>query len=466
VGQRTTFDEASSQLGIMNILDFDPTPIGNGSKDLDITGALVKALKTAVPTAHTIPAERVGNQTPVPGLVVEHATTIAFPSLEGGGAYVLLQPVGIPGNKNVRLAASSPFGARIELRQGSEAASATLERGPRHAILSLSGRRAHVFENLIFRGGGVTIGELNRSVGGMTEFRSCVFTEMFDEETKPKRVKWAISTASRLVVGVRVLGCQFLQTDSGVGVLHSGCDNWIIGDNSTFVRMRGVGVEIHSSGVTVRDARFEDKLSGGGPSPYIRVTGTVGFDGGLSEITGCRFGGEVGEELEAPEDPENPAEPPNDEQLLDGPPRHAIELGPNDPSDVPIAGVMITRNRFLGRTRPDRKEFPNAVGGPTPTSAAHAISLQAPVRHTIVAHNHFHRYFKALVEETSDSLLTFREPPPQAEHKPHGPLKSHSNLFVGNAIERQPIPNTDDRGFQGVFSEGGQPWQQLGNGEQ
>jgi hypothetical protein len=285
----------------------------------------------------------------------------------------------------------------------------------------------------------------------MTEFQSCLFTEI---DTHSAQRKWAVSTAAPFVVGVRILNCQFIETDRGVGVLDRGCDNWIIGDNSRFVRMRGVGVELRSSGVTVREARFENKQHGAGPSPFIRVSGDLvsplhvingkvqederGFDGGQSEITGCRFGGEVGK---------------NDF----GPPISAIEFGPNirelidvktkekQDVDVPIRGMMISRNRFFGRT--NRAGDEPEDGGPKNDSARHAISLRAPVQHSIVAENYFRRYFGAVIEETPASATE----------------RSESNIFVGNAVEREETPQ--GLPYNGLFSAGGASWQRWPPGQ-
>jgi hypothetical protein len=361
-----------------NILHFEPAPLAAG--DLDITASLPRAL-AAVPKAHEFMPDR-----------PEHGGTILFPSLWAGAAYVLREPVDVPGDRNVRLAADSPFGARIEFRPTVPPADATLP-----ALRSRSGRRAHVFEDLIFRGGGVVIGNDDKPAIGMTEFHSCVFTDI----THPDHLQWAISTGAKMVVGVRILNCTFIQTDHGVGVLHRACDNWIIGDNSRFVRMRGIGVEIGSSGVTVRDARFENKRAGAGDQPYIRVRGAPGFDGGLSEITACRFGGEVGLDFKTKPDVE--------QEELHGPPRHVIELCPTTETDTPVelvdgddgsdegphkpvVGMRITGNRFLGRTRSRKEAEAQGKGGPTGDSAVHAIAQIAPVRHTVVAENHFRRY--------------------------------------------------------------------------
>jgi hypothetical protein len=452
--KQPTKDHTRHLPDMLNILEFSPVFLGRG--DLDITESLEDALQE-IPIGHQFAGRS------------QNAVTIVFPPLQGEAAYVITKPIAIPGNKNVRLAAGSPYGARIELRPRAGSGDQSIESGQSPALRSLGGRRAHVIENLIFRGAGVTIGQRNKAVGGMTEFRSCVFADIKDPAAtgNPNLLKWAISTEGPRVVGVRVLNCQFAETDRGIGVLHNACDNWIIGDNSTFVRMQGVGVDIRSSGVTVRDARFEDKLRGGVLSPYIRIKGISGkdtFAGGLSEITGCRFGGEVGKESDeaGSEEPDENGSSGSEDgrerngKLLDGPPRHAIELGPNNPAAKPIVGVLITRNRFLGRTKPEGKEFEDEVGGPTETSAVHAISLQAPVRHTVVAENHFHRYFSALIEETSRNLIKDSA----------GHLKSHSNLFVGNAVERQAIrPETDNREFQGVFSDSGKSWQSWPPGQ-
>jgi hypothetical protein len=410
LGQRPTLGGKLHFPDMLDILEFLPARTPDG--DIDITDSLLAALDQ-VPDGKAFQPDR-----------SEHAATIVFPSLQDGAAYVIRHPIDIPGDKNVCFTGSGPFGARIDsVRPSLPDNKLHLDTSVSPVFRSLPGRRGHVFQNLIFRGGGVSVGnealeDTKHSVGGMTEFRSCIFTNITGGSGE---LKWAIKTLGPRVVGVRILNCQFVQTDRGVGVLHNACDNWIIGDNSTFVRMRGVGVEIRSSGVTVRDARFEDKLKGAGASPYIRIKGAGDFAGGLSEITGCRFGGEVGKD-------------PVSHEALDGPPRHPIEFGA---ADVPIVGIMITRNRFLGRT---------AGGGPTDNSARHAISLAAPVQHTIVAHNHFRRYSGALIENTV------------------GLAKSHSNLFVGNAVERQDTPNK--RPFRGILSQGGESWQQLANGEE
>ncbi len=72
---------------------------------------------------------------------------------------MLREPVDVPGDRNVRLAASSPFGARIELRLPQVEDDKLPGTDRRPTLRSLGGRRAHVFENLIFQGAGVTIGD-------------------------------------------------------------------------------------------------------------------------------------------------------------------------------------------------------------------------------------------------------------------------------------------------------------------
>ena len=120
--------------------------------------------------------------------------------------------------------------------------------------------RADVFENLLFHGGGVHI---ERDARGQTTFRNCNFHGIDG---------WSIDTLGPGVVRVHVEGCEFSESDGGaIRIGHSGCDNWIIGDGSAFVRLRGAGVEVRSSGVHIRNAYFESKLDGGLDNPYIRV---------------------------------------------------------------------------------------------------------------------------------------------------------------------------------------------------
>ena len=66
------------------------------------------------------------------------------------------------------------------------------------------------------------------------------------------------------MIGGRVVNCEFAETAGGVGILHSACDPWVIGPNSRFVRVDGVGVECHSSGVTIVDCNFENKAPDAG----------------------------------------------------------------------------------------------------------------------------------------------------------------------------------------------------------
>jgi hypothetical protein len=237
---------------------------------------------------------------------------------------------------------------------------------------------------------------------------------------------------SATVVGVTISNCQFVETDRGVGVLHKACDNWLIAENTTFVRLAGVGVEIHSSGVTVRDARFENRQpfkfgDDPGAEPYIHVASapddpyqTGEFTGGLNEISSCRFGGEVGQDFRAP-GPDRP--------LLPGPPPFAIEVGPSEVGQR-VAGLRIMGNWFFGRTQD---------GGPNDTSAVGAIRLHEHLIDSIVTGNFFRPYHGPLIVEEQD---------------PDSSALDHPNLFVGNVL-----PPDGDRAS--VFSRGGQNWRAV-----
>jgi hypothetical protein len=293
--------------------------------------------------------------------------------------------------------------------------------------VSQSGRRAHGFENLVFHRGGV---ELEGETVGPTAFGSCVFTGI---------PGFAVRTVSATVVGVTISNCQFVETDRGVGVLHKACDNWLIAENTTFVRLAGVGVEIHSSGVTVRDARFENRQpfrfgEAPSPDPYIRIESsphepdlTNGFTGGLNEISSCRFGGEVGVDFRAPRPEPDPGREP--EGRLLGPPPFAIEVGPSEIGQR-VAGLRIMANWFFGRV---------GQGGPNATSAAGAIRLYEHLIDSVVASNFFRPYDGPLIVEANEPDLAARKRP---------------NLFVANIL-----PPDADRAT--VFSLGGKNWQAV-----
>jgi hypothetical protein len=348
----------------------------------------------------------------------QNASVIHFPTLDGTRPYVLTRTIGLPGTRSILLAASAPFGARIELRPD------PILRDFPPAFVSHAGRRAHGFENLVFHRGGV---ELEGLTVGPTAFRSCVFTGI---------PGFAVRTVSDTVVGVSISNCQFVETDRGVGVLHRACDNWLIAENTTFVRLAGVGVEIHSSGVTVRDARFEDRQpftfgEHAGAEPYIRVESapdepdrTGEFTGGKSEINSCRFGGEVGVEFRAPRPA--PAAPP---KRLPGPPPFAIEVGPSEVGQR-IIGLRIVGNWFFGRTQ---------EGGPNAESAVGAIRLNEHLVDSVVTGNFFAPYYGPLIVE---------------KQKPDSGALNHPNLFLGNIL-----PQGANRAS--VFSRGGLNWQAV-----
>ncbi len=132
------------------------------------------------------------------------------------------------------------------------------------------------------------------------------------------------------------------------------------------------------------------------------------FAGGLSEVTGCRFGGEVGAETV-------------------GPPDFAIRLGPAEPVPGTMTGILISRNRFLRRS--DKK-------GPTEHSGRGAIRITKHVKERVVMGNHFMKHFGPLIQEDQ-------------EGEPHGNLRD--NYFVANAIDTA-------KPFPGIFSGTAHGW--------
>jgi hypothetical protein len=207
-------------------------------------------------------------------------------------------------------------------------------------------------------------------------------------------------------------------TGGGVLVGHNGCDNWLIGENSRFVRLGEAGVEIRSPSVHVRDARFESKLETFGDKPYIKIADHGRFNGGQCRISSCRFGGEKG-------------------QYLHGPPRYAIELAPD--SGKTITGVLIEGNWFFGHSSNGQGEH----------SAKAAIRVGATARLCSVSGNFFRRsqYYTAVVDDAS---------PPT----PPGP---GVNSFTANAMD---VPGTQDGGSPTrrlptrteIFANGGTGW--------
>jgi hypothetical protein len=189
--------------------------------------------------------------------------------------------------------------------------------------------------------------------------------------------------------------------------------------------MAGVGVRINSSGVTLRDLRFESRQSTvyGQPDrdePYVIVASAGAFTGGLVEISSCRFGGEVGQDFRD-QDPKV--------TLLPGPPRFAIEVGPTDNGEQ-VAGLHITGNWFFGRT---------GDGGPEESSALGAIRLREHLVDSVVMGNYFRPYFGPLIVE--DNL------PRQSD-------LARPNSFVANSVP-------PGGGSSSVFSRGGRNWRSF-----
>jgi hypothetical protein len=375
----------------VNILDHVAAPAAGGA--VDVTRALQDVVDHVVPAAHPF-LPRSDRR--------EHGGVVYFPSLSGGGHYVLTDTVTLPGDKSLRLLAGATMGARLRFVAPDLPAPGTVETeldgaGSKPMFRVATGRRALSFENLILQGGGV---RLDGGGVGPKVFRSCVFTDMDG---------WAIWTGGETVVDVTVDGCSFVETDRGIGVLHRACDNWLVHGNTTFVRLAGTGAYLASSGATLRDCRFESRQSrvpGGHvhDEPYVRITAPAEqplvFSGGHVELVSCRFGGEVGRDLRVESKP-----------LLPGPPAFAVEVGPSALSDT-VHALRAHDCWFYGR---------RVESGPTLESARGAIGLHERVVDSVIAQNYFRTYFGPLVAD---------EGPPLTEHQ-----RLRKNYFLANTLE-------------------------------
>jgi len=340
-----------------------PVPLAGNQLGLDVTDTLVAILAAA--------PERVGLASTSRDRSFV-GTTIEFPRLPDGQPYVVQSTVHVPGNRNVRFRARSPRGARLRPLDPAETKQLFVSHG--------GGRRVHVFEDLVFESAGIA---LAKDARGQTLVTRCAFHSI------PAK-RWAVRTLGTGVVGVHVAGCEFSEMEGGgVHVGHADCGDWLIGDGSLFERMGGVGLEIRSPSVHVRDARFEGKLLGAGHRPYIRIAGQPGNRGGLTVVSGCRFGGAAGGGLH-------------------GPPSVAVEI---DPHGQAAFGVLVHGNAFLGHpgTKASRHSADVAIHL---VKAAHACSVTG---------NHFRRsqYRSGLIRDTSAAA-------------------AGANSFHANAVELPP----------------------------
>lgn len=351
---------------VVSLSDFAPLPERSVGSDVlvDATEALGEAIAVAA-ALQPLPGTRTGRGFAAVG------TTIVLPALPAGRAYAVDDTVELPATKNLLLRCESPRGVRIRsldvgrpiFRSGGPAGPET---------------RAHGFENLVFHGGGVA---LAAGAAGRTTFRACSFHDV---------VGWCIATEGPGVSGVRIEDCEFADCPGG-GVLvgHSGCEQWLIGDNCWFSLLGGVGVEVRSAAVTVRECRFEAKRRGARAQPHILVGSSLDtvdgvtpvFAGGYARITGCHFSGDV-------------------VPGSGGPPSYCIELTPTAPA-VAVTGVQIDANRFLGLTDgPDRDD------DPAPAAVA-AIRTPRRVHLCSVSDNYVRRfeYLRGVLDDALDPAL-------------------------------------------------------------
>ncbi|MFN0089318.1 MAG: hypothetical protein ACKVWR_03470 [Acidimicrobiales bacterium] len=333
----------------------------------------------------------------------DRGTTILLPGLPTGTTYYLDQPVRLPSIKNIRIAAASPRGAR--LRAADALTEALVSGGPAGDGLGSARFRSHILENLVFHRAGVLI---EPNARGDTALLSCFFHDINEPPGQPPAhtTRWAVRAGGRGVVGVRVLNCTFSgMTGGGVQVGHQECDNWLIGDNTSFIRLGGPGVEARSPSVTVRNAVFETKLTGYGDQPYIRIADSGGFGGGAARVVGCRFGGETSPQHH-------------------GPPRYCIDLTPDDGST--IINVLIDGNWFNGHT-PATAAEPDPAAPCAPPSAGTPDSARSAIRIGKTAH---------LVHITGNYFRAFQYFAPIIEDAPPRPSPAPgANTFSGNQVD-------------------------------
>jgi hypothetical protein len=279
------------------------------------------------------------------GSLTATETVIEFPRLRPHQVYVLDATVALPANRRVILRSRSPRGAALQ----------ALNPFPSLFSSAAAPNADKTFQDLVFKGSGIML----HPGKGKTTVERCAFHLIPSGE-------WGIRTSDFGVDNVSVVECEFSEMDGG-GILvgHSRCDGWLIGENSIFVRLDGPGVEIHSGGVRVRDARFENRLHVH-TNPYLRVMGEQA-GARRTTIENCRFGGEKTSKTV-------------------GPPTSCIELSSRS------IGVTVTSSMFLGFT--DTRTPPA-----DDDSAKHAIKLAKGAHACSITSCYFrlHQYSDVLI---------------------------------------------------------------------
>jgi hypothetical protein len=172
----------------------------------------------------------------------------------------------------------------------------------------------------------------------------------FDSTPNP-----AIRTLGASVVKANIEGVMFNRCAGAVHVLHTACDNWEIKNNCQVVRASDIGVRILSSGVSVDGVKFENKFDSGDLTfPHVSIEPDgLAYAGGISEVTNCRFGGEVG--------------------TGGGPPRANIRLGAAAAASGTMTNIRLAGNRHFRRN-----------GGGASNSHVCAIELTKDVHSSVI----------------------------------------------------------------------------------
>lgn len=183
----------------------------------------------------------------------------------------------------------------------------------------------------------------------------------------------SIRTLGPSVVGVRIWGGKFEQLDDGepcIAVDHNACDEWIIYDVA-LVRLGHIGVRIRSSGVHVELCNFENKLHAAALAhPHIAVEPYGAFAGGLVDIVGNRFAGEVGSGAA-------------------GPPAYNVRLGPETPTTGTMTGIHLRDNRHNRRN-----------GGPSATGGVGAVLITKDIKESSIR-DRFQEFGGPLITRTA-----------------------------------------------------------------
>lgn len=254
----------------------------------------------------------------------------------------------IPADIPVRIVGCGPMAVRLKY---------TGSRG--YMFLIKAGWRAVTFENLVFDGGGIAY------EGGVRRHQAVINCVFQDCANGP-----AIRCLGQSVIDVAITRCWFNRCAGGISVDPHNSDLWLI-DHCAFNRNTDTDVVIGSSGVTLRDCRFEMRPTANADKPHIQIT----F--GLCDVIRCSFGPDV-------------------EGSTFGPPKYPIVIGPLGGRGAgTIGGVRIEGCRFYGMN----PYGPTAEAYPDDDQAKAAIHLSKGLFQSHIVNNYWRRYATAFIHE-------------------------------------------------------------------